>query len=79
MHTMPKPGLRPALLLSLLALAALLAGCGSTTVINEYREQPTVSEIKKNEAVVILGRRNRADHETEGDFIDCVGATHINR
>ena len=73
MHTMPKPGLRPALLLSLLALAALLAGCGSTTVINEYREQPTVSEIKKNEAVVILGRRNRADHETEGDFIDCVG------
>jgi len=75
MCTMPKPGLKPALLLILPALAALLAGCGSTTAINEYREQPatTANEIKKNESVVILGRRNRSDHETEGDFIDCVG------
>jgi hypothetical protein len=75
MHTMPKPDLKPALLLILPVLAALLAGCGSTTVINEYREQPatTANEIQKNESVVVLGRRNRSDHETEGDFIECVG------
>ncbi|MEJ2759974.1 MAG: hypothetical protein P8126_00145 [Gammaproteobacteria bacterium] len=53
-------------------LAALLAGCGSTTVINEYRGKPAAA-IKKGEAVVVLGRRNRPDHETEADFIECVG------
>lgn len=72
MNTTPKPGPNPVLLAAPILLAALLAGCGSTTVINEYRGEPTAT-IKKGEAVVVLGRRNRADHETEADFIECVG------
>ena len=69
---MPKPVLNTILPGAATLLAALLAGCGSTTVINEYRGQPTAA-IKKGEAVVVLGRRNRPDHETESDFIECVG------
>ena len=53
-------------------LAVLFGGCKSTTVIDEYREQP-VTTINNNESVVILGRRSSMNHETENDFISCVG------
>ena len=53
-------------------LAVLFGGCKSTTVIDEYREQP-VTTINNNESVVILGRRSSMNHETENDFIACVG------
>ena len=53
-------------------LSALLSGCKSTTVIDEYREQ-AVTTLGDNESIVILGRRSSTSHETEIDFIDCVG------
>ncbi len=55
-----------------LAFLALLAGCKSTTVIDEYREAPTAL-IAGGEAIVVLGRRHSSGYETENDFISCVG------
>ena len=52
------------------ALAGL-TGCKSTTVIDEHRIAPT--QIGISEAVVVLGRRHNSEHETEYDFINCVG------
>lgn len=53
-------------------LAALtLTGCKSTTVIDEHRIAAT--QIGESEAVVVLGRRHNSEHETEYDFISCVG------
>lgn len=56
----------------LLLVGALLAGCKSTTVVNEHRERPT-RVMAEGEAIVILGRRHNSQHETEVDFVDCVG------
>ena len=54
-------------------IAALLAlgACKSTTVIDETRQAPT--SINSDESVVVLGRRISGEHETEDDFISCVG------
>ena len=57
---------------SLLISALLIAGCKSTTVIDQYREAPT-ARVNKGESIVVLGRRHSSDHETEFDFISCVG------
>ena len=57
---------------SLLMSALLIAGCKSTTVIDQYREAPT-TRVNKGESIVVLGRRHSSDHETEFDFISCVG------
>jgi hypothetical protein len=56
---------------SVLAAISLLAGCKSTTVIDQYRDAETSLDI--NDSVVVLGRRNSSEHETEKDFISCVG------
>lgn len=55
----------------LLALVALGAGCKSTTVIDEHRVTDT--QIATGESIVLLGRRSNSEHETEEDFIRCVG------
>lgn len=57
---------------SLLISALLITGCKSTTVIDQYREAPT-ARVNKGESIVVLGRRHSSDHETEFDFISCVG------
>lgn len=62
----------------LLLIAALFGGCKSTTVVNEYREQPTL-ELEEGESIVVLGRRHKSGNETEIDFIDCVGDSLNNR
>lgn len=49
----------------------LLSACKSTTVIDETRQAPT--SINSDESVVVLGRRISGAHETENDFISCVG------
>jgi hypothetical protein len=54
-----------------LGLLVLLAGCKSTTVIDERRITPT--QIAAGDAIVVLGRRSNSEHETEFDFIRCVG------
>jgi len=56
----------------LLTATILLTGCRSTTVIDEYRENPSTSMIA-GESVVVLGRRNNSSYETEFDFVNCVG------
>lgn len=61
----------PAAALALLSAGTALGGCKSTTVIDQQRVAPT--HISSDDAVVILGRRTSADHETEYDFIRCVG------
>ena len=56
---------------ALLAAGTLLGGCKSTTIVDQQRVAPT--HINSGDAIVILGRRTSADHETEYDFINCVG------
>ena len=51
---------------------SLLAGCKSTTVIDEYREG-SATTIGQDESIVVLGRRHSSSYETEDDFISCVG------
>lgn len=55
-----------------LCLLVLLAGCGATTTIDQYRpsEQPMI--ISEGERIVLLGRRDAADYETDLAYIDCV-------
>ena len=61
----------PVVAIALIGLA-LLTGCKSTTVIDEYRET-SVATIIGDESIVVLGRRHSSSYETEGDFISCVG------
>ena len=61
----------PVVAIALIGLA-LLTGCKSTTVIDEYRET-SVATIIGDESIVVLGRRHSSGYETEGDFISCVG------
>jgi hypothetical protein len=55
-----------------LLLAPLFAGCKSSTVVDVYRETPSVA-LSQGESIVVLGRRHAMDHDTETDFVDCVG------
>ena len=55
----------------LIPVVLLISGCKSTTVIDEYRD--TQTSLKSGDAVVILGRRHNSEHDTEKDFISCVG------
>jgi hypothetical protein len=54
--------------------AAIAAGCKTTTVIDKYEAAPAV--IGQDESIVVLGRRTSSTHETEVDFVSCVG-THL--
>ena len=51
---------------------ALLTGCKSTTVIDEYREV-SITTLGQGESIVVLGRRHSSGYATEDDFISCVG------
>lgn len=62
---------RLAVIGAILTTGTAIGGCKSTTVIDEQRVTPT--HINSGDAIVILGRRTGADHETEYDFITCVG------
>lgn len=53
------------------ATLALVAGCQTTTVIDQHHEAPAV--VRADESIVVLGRRHAVTHETEQDFIECVG------
>ena len=54
----------------ILLAAGLLAACTSTTV-DEFRQGET--GIESDESIVILGRRQASDYETDSDFVECVG------
>jgi hypothetical protein len=55
--------------LILVSLTMSLAAC-TTTEIDEFRQGAT--NISDNEKIVILGRRQNNNYETEGSFVDCV-------
>ena len=59
-------------LILLFSMTALLAGCGATTSIDEYRPNNSVMEINSDESVVILGRRDAGHYDTDREFISCV-------
>ena len=56
--------------LQLLFAVVLLGGCTSVT-IDEYRQG--ASELTGDSAVVVIGRRNGSDYETEPDLVSCIG------
>ena len=56
------------LLFALFVLTALSA-C-TTTEIDEFRQGTT--SINEGESIVILGRRQNNNYETEGNFVQCV-------
>lgn len=53
-----------------LVVAGSLTGCTSVT-IDEFRQG--TSELTGNDAVVVIGRRNGSDYETEPDLVSCIG------
>jgi len=61
-HHMPR-------LLSVLAVLFIISGC-TTTEIDEFRQSDTF--IDQDESIVILGRRQNNNYETEESFVDCV-------
>jgi hypothetical protein len=58
--------------LAFLLLTVSLAGC-TTTEIDEFRQGAT--HIDAGEKIVILGRRQNNNYETEGSFVQCVADT----
>jgi len=58
--------------LPLYLLCLLLSGCKNTTVVDTHRAAPM--SLEAGDAIVVLGRRHTGNHETEYDFIECVGS-----
>ncbi len=56
-------------LLSVLAVLFIISSC-TTTEIDEFRQSDTF--IDQDESIVILGRRQNNNYETEESFVDCV-------
>jgi len=56
-------------LLSVLAVLFIITSC-TTTEIDEFRQSDTF--IDQDESIVILGRRQNNNYETEESFVDCV-------
>ncbi|MGV6807703.1 MAG: hypothetical protein ACWA5K_07370 [bacterium] len=58
--------------LLLIVLSFGLWGCTTSTTVDEYRVNDTVIEIDGGEKLVVLGRRQAGEYETEHDFIACI-------
>ena len=63
---------KPALLIA--GLAVMLAGCASTTTIDDYRPTTEPIRIDSDEKVAVLGRRDAGHYETDTSFISCLGS-----
>ena len=57
---------------TVLASVTFLAGCASTTTVDDYRPTYEPITIKAGEKVAILGRNDAAHHETDRSFMDCL-------
>ena len=55
---------------SLVALSTLVSACGVTSRLEPYKQTDAV--IGAGEQVVVLARKNHANHEAEEDFVDCI-------
>lgn len=51
----------------------LLAGCGSTTTVDEFRKTTKLLELGDADKVVVLGRHDAGHYETDLSFIQCIG------
>lgn len=67
-----------ALFALIILLLLSLAGCSTSTVIDEYRTTNTQLDLNKGEQVVIMGRRHAGEYETEPDFINCISSRIAN-
>lgn len=54
----------------------IVAGCKSTTIVDQHRVAAV--HIGVDDTIVVLGRRHSSEHETEYDFISCVGGALSN-
>lgn len=54
-------------------LALWLTGCATSTIIDEYRTTDSQLLVGETDKLVVLGRREAGDYETEPDFIACIG------
>ena len=63
---------------TLLFAALALAGCGSTTTVDEYRPTTELISIGHEERVAIIGRRDAGHYETDRGFMECL-AGKMNR
>jgi hypothetical protein len=61
----------PTTIAGMFLLLFVLMGC-TTTEIDEFRQ--TETSISSDESIVILGRRQKNDYETESNFISCVAS-----
>lgn len=59
------------LVLALLLAVLALTGC-TATEIDEFRQGETGINSQAGESIVILGRRQNNNYETEGSFVQCV-------
>ncbi len=60
----------------LFCLLQVLAGCSATTTIDEYRPTAEPIPLNDSEKIVLLGRRNAGNNETDNEFIQCI-STHL--
>jgi hypothetical protein len=53
-------------------LSLFLFACKTTTVIDQHKAVAHI-DLDAKETIVLLGRRHQREHETEEDYISCVG------
>ena len=51
-----------------------LTACATTTTVDEYRSGDQKISIGNGDNVVLLGRRDSGDYETDAEFVQCVGS-----
>ena len=51
-----------------------LTACATTTTVDEYRSGDQKISIGNGDNVVLLGRRDSGDYETDAEFVKCVGS-----
>lgn len=59
-------------LLLILLICMLLVACNTVTVIDKQKVLNTIN-LSGKDSIVLLGRRHSYQHETERDYISCVG------
>ena len=59
--------------ISALFAAGLLGGCASTTTVDDFRITSEPLTLEGAERVVVLGRRDAGQYETDRSFVDCIG------
>lgn len=60
-------------LLLIVLISLLLVACNTVTVIDKHKVLNSV-DLSDKDSIVLLGRRHSHQHETERDYISCVGS-----